>query len=226
MPVMLFVKGMLVGLAASAPMGPMGVLCVERTLSGGKAHGLASGYGVAFADTLFAALAVFALSRIMDFIELHSTLVRLLGGFVVALLGLRIALHRAKCPRLEAGTAATEVGSLGGGGLLQWGKEMLRALLFTLTNPFCIFIFLALFAFFQVEVDGSVRSQALLLLLGVHIGALLWWGSLACLVGRLRGVLSPRHLRLFRSLSGYLIGVLGVATMVWALWGWLYSGVR
>lgn len=220
MPLILFAKGLLVGFAASAPMGPMGVLCVERTISRGHASGFASGYGVAFADTLFAALAVYSLSWIMNFISLHSLLMKLLGGVAVAILGFSIAKRGVCRPFSPKGDGPCD-GSRMEGTPWWWGGEMLRTLVLTLTNPFCIFIFLALFAFFQVEVDSSMPLHALLLLLGVHLGALLWWGGLSWLVSRFRGVLSVRHVVTFSRWSGYLIGALGAVTVLWTLWGWL-----
>lgn len=207
-PLLLFGKGLAVGVSASAPMGPMGVLCVERTLRGGKHLGLASGFGIALADTLFAIIALVAFTRIADFIETYSFWVRLFGGLIILALGLQMA--RPKPVSLRT-YRMSETPTHGPRAV---AAHILHSLLLTLTNPFCILIFLALYAFFRIEVDPNLPVQALLALLGVHLGAMLWWFLLTRCIDRLRRALRLKHIIRFSRISGLVIALLGLATTV------------
>jgi threonine/homoserine/homoserine lactone efflux protein len=136
-PIVIFIKGMLIGLAIAAPVGPVGVLCIRTTLGRGWRAGVATGLGAAVGDAFFGAAAAFGIVLITGFIETHSVFLRIVGGGFLILLGGRTL--------LKPPAAATP-----DGGLPKHSKYLLShfvtTLFLTLTNPATILSFIAVFA--------------------------------------------------------------------------------
>ena len=199
---LLFFKSLLVGLLASIPLGPIGLICVQRTVARGHWDGFASGWGAALADTIFAAIALLGLSYIIDFIDRNSALLQVIGGLVIAVLGYviyrRNPIRHLRHPKQ-------------GQSFLQ---DALYVMLLTLTNPLAIFLFLALFAAFDVVADPELPWQYVVAIVGVHLGACSWWYSLTYGVGRMRCHLRARQLFWFSKISGLVILVLGLVAAV------------
>ena len=196
-------KGLLVGLCASIPLGPIGVICVQRTINRGRRSGLASGYGAAIADTLFATIAIFGLSIVIDFIETHRLLLQLLGGAIIVLLGILTLLRNPlrelrRGPRIRA----------------SYGQDILYVMLLTLTNPLAVFLFLALFAAFSVTIPPGSLWPILLVIACVHAGAFAWWFLLTSLVNRFRNRFRLRHIWWFNRIAGVTITALGAITIL------------
>ena len=94
MSIELFIKGLVVGVAIAAPVGPIGLLCIQRALAGGWISGLASGLGAALADTFYGFIAAFGLTLVQDFLFDHRSTIAVIGGVFLCLLGLLIILSR------------------------------------------------------------------------------------------------------------------------------------
>jgi len=203
----LLLKGCVVGLCASAPLGPIGVICVQRTINKGHRSGLASGYGAAIADTLFATVAVLGLSYIIDFIRAHETPIKIIGGVIIAVLGLTILLRN---PLRELRRARREKSSL--------VQDMLWVLLLTLTNPLAILLFLALFAALHVVVPSGHHILFLPPLAGVHLGACAWWLLLTFMVAHFKSRFRLKQIWWFNKIAGATILVLGLVAASSALW--------
>ncbi len=196
-----FLRGLILGFSIAAPVGPIGVLCIRRTLAEGRASGFVSGLGAATADAIYAAIAGFGLTYISNLLITQHDWLRLIGGAFLCYLGLRIILARPA----ERPSAAR------GGGL---ARAYTSTLFLTLTNPTTILSFAAVFAGLGVARAGGNYISALVLVLGVFIGSTLWWLTLSGGVGILRARFNPRGLRWVNRISGAIIGTLGVLALL------------
>jgi threonine/homoserine/homoserine lactone efflux protein len=199
----LFPRGLAIGFAIAAPVGPIGVLCIRRSLSDGRAVGLATGLGAATADALYAALAALGLTALGQAMSDHADWLRLVGGFALLYLGARTiraapaALGETAASRAQLfGAYATTVG-------------------LTLANPATILSFVAVFA--GLDAARGNGGTALLLVLGVFLGSAAWWLILSGGVGFLRGRATPAILRWVNVVSGLILGGFGLIALVAAL---------
>lgn len=199
----LFLRGILIGLLASIPLGPVGVLCIQRTLSRNHRSGFVSGLGAATADTVYAFIAFFSLSVVMSFIESHMTLIKVIGGLCIMVVGMKIFLSNpvVQIRRNRAGKS----------NLVQ---DFISVFLITLANPVYILIFIALFATFGLSSASVGMTNGLLVLAGVLTGASAWWFTLTFGVSLLRSKFRPRHMLWINRIAGGLIVLLGAATVL------------
>ena len=160
-------KGIVIGLVASIPLGPIGVMCIQRTLSKSHRSGFISGLGAATADSLFATVALFSLTVVMSFIENYIAIIKALGGISVIIVGMAIFL---KNPAVQIRRNRAGKGSL-------W-SDYLSLFFITLANPAFILIFVALFAAWGISYDGIGFTDGMIMILGVLGGASLWWFTL------------------------------------------------
>ncbi len=201
-----FVKGVVVGFMIAAPVGPIGVLCVRRTLSLGPVVGLSSGLGAAVADAAYGAVAAFGLTFISEFLVAHNAWLRLIGGAFLCYLGIR-TFARARAREI----AAEESGPIGTTARLgAFGST----LALTLTNPTTVLSFLAVFAGLGVVTKGIGVVGASTLVLGVFLGSAFWWLGLSAGVGVLRHRVGPHFLMWINRVSGILILGFGIVAMV------------
>ncbi len=206
----LLVRGIFVGVAASITVGPVAVLCIQRTLSKSRQSGIVSGAGVACADTLMAMAALFFYSILQSSIEQYNTLLRVVGGIFVVVVGGYIF---ARAPvwqrrRTRAGPAAA-------------GEDVVSVFGLTLANFIMVIPYiLAFFAVFKISsVDLSDSGfgglmRALFVIAGFFGGSLLWWTLLACVLNLFRRRFRPRHMLTINHVAGIVIGVLGVYTIL------------
>ena len=196
-------RGLLIGFSIAAPVGPIGLLCIRRTLAEGRAVGLLSGLGAATADALYGAVAGFGLTFVADFLAEQRTWLRLVGGLFLLYLGLRTFL----AGPAERAAAARGFGLLG---------AYASTFALTLTNPTTILSFAAIFAGLGVAGASAGYRSAGLLVLGVLLGSALWWCLLSGGVGYFRDRVTPRALRWVNRLSGATILAFGVVALLGA----------
>lgn len=195
-------KGMLIGFVIAAPVGPIGLLCVQRTLTRGRWSGVLSGLGAASADAVYGCIAGFGLAWLADLFLAWQTELRLVGGLFLLYLGWRTWL--APPAAEQARIRPTRAGLLG---------DYLSTLGLTLANPVTILAFLGIFAGLGLAGGTGSFATAGVLVLGVFAGSLLWWLLLAGGVGLLLGRLGPSVMRWISRASGLLIAGFGL----WAL---------
>lgn len=195
-------RGMVLGLAVAAPVGPIGVLCIRRSLAEGRTVGLVVGLGAATADAAYGAVAGLGLTIVSSFLVDQQAWLGLLGGAFLCYLGLRTLAAR---PAEEAAGDESR-----GGGLI---GAYASTLFLTLTNPTTILSFAAIFAAVGVGAKASV-SSVVLLVGGVFLGSALWWLLLSTGVSLLRSKVGPRGMRAVNVVSGAAILAFGVAA-VW-----------
>jgi threonine/homoserine/homoserine lactone efflux protein len=198
----LFVRGLVIGLSIAAPVGPIGVLCIRRTLAHGRSYGLASGLGAAAADAVYGCVAGFGLTFVSGFLVDQQVWLRLLGGAFLCYLGIKTLLAK---PAEEAANAK-------GSGLLgAYGSTFFL----TLTNPMTILSFAAVFAGLGVAETGGDYGSAAILVAGVFTGSALWWLILSGGVSLFRDRFTPQALVWINRISGFVVIGFGV----FALWG-------
>ncbi len=161
----MFVKGIAIGLAVAAPVGPVGILCVQRTLHDGLAHGLATGFGAATADALFGAVAGFGLASVAAELMQQEAILRLLGALVLTGLAARTWMRRLPATATSAPTPERLVSDYGSG------------LAITLSNPMTILGIIGIFAALGLQELAVGRGATLIA--GLALGSALWWLGLS-----------------------------------------------
>ena len=199
-----FLRGLLIGFSIAAPVGPIGVLCIRRTLADGRLAGLVSGLGAATADAFYGSLAGFGLTLVANFLVSQQAWLRLAGGIFLLYLGVKTFLSR------PAGEAAQAVNP-GSRGL--WGAY-LSTLLLTLTNPLTILSFAAIFAGLGLAETGGTPLSAGLLVLGVFCGSASWWLLLSAGVSLFRRRVTPTVLHWVNRIAGLVILGFGIVALV------------
>jgi threonine/homoserine/homoserine lactone efflux protein len=201
MMLLFLLRGVLIGFSIAAPVGPIGVLCIRRTLADGRLNGLVSGLGAATADAFYGSVAGFGLAFISGFLIGQRLWLHLIGGVFLCYLGARTFLARPA----EKPAAATGKGLAGAYG---------STLFLTLTNPTTIFSFAAIFAGLGVASTNGNYLLAALLVLGVFLGSALWWLILSSGVSLFRSRFGPRQMRWVNRISGIVMLAFGVLALV------------
>ena len=200
-----FTKAVLIGLAASIPLGPVGILCIQKTLDKGRWSGFSIGVGSSVTDTFYASIALLSVTFISDFLDRNRNWVMLIGVLIIFFIGLQIAAKNPVKDLRQSHSAPT--GS-------RHAKEVLSGFLMTISNPGALVLMLGLFAFFQLEISDQPTVVAVLLVLtGVALGTLLWWFLLSSGVSLFRKKIRLRQLLYVNRISGIVIAILGLAAL-------------
>ena len=169
----LFLKGLMIGFCIAAPVGPIGILCINRSLHGGFKSGFLTGCGAATADGFYGLIAGFGLTAISLFLTHQRLIIQLIGGLFLIYLGIKTLL--AKPAEKEANTQKSK-GLLG---------DYLNTFFLTITNPMTILSFIAVFAGLGIGGMHISYLKSILLVLGVIFGSLVWWLSLTLFVSKI-----------------------------------------
>ena len=191
----------MIGLAIAAPVGPIGVLCIRRTLADGRLVGLLTGLGAATADGVYGAIAGFGLTAVTDLLIGRGPWLGIGGGLFLCYLGVRtfIAVPAESPAALQPGALFAIFSS---------------TFVLTLTNPTTILSFVAIFAGLGLGNTGGDYLAASVLVAGVFLGSALWWLGLSGAVSIFRERVGSRAMRGINRLSGLLIGGFGVGALV------------
>ena len=195
-----FLSGMIIGFSIAAPVGPIGVLCIRRTLADGRLHGLASGLGAASADAIYGSIAGFGLTAISGFLVAQGDWLRLIGGVFLVYLGARTFLTR---------PAERPAGAAGRG----LASAYASTFALTLTNPVTILSFAAIFAGLGLAEREADYGAAVALVAGVFSGSAAWWLLLSGGVSLFRRAFTPSRMRWINRLSGAVLTGFGVLAL-------------
>jgi threonine/homoserine/homoserine lactone efflux protein len=198
----IFLKGILIGFAMAVPVGPIGIMCIRKTLTEGKLRGLIVGLGAATADLFYGCVAAFGLTVISDTLESQRIWIRLVGGALLLFLGIRTFRAQPSDPKSKFKIHSS--GMLG---------SYLYTILITLTNPLTIFAFIAVFAALGLGI-GLGYFSASALVAGVFIGSGLWFLLLSSGVILFRKKLDLAGLQWVNRIAGILIIISGVIAIV------------
>ena len=215
----LFFRGILIGLAIAAPVGPVGVLCIRRSLAYGRASGFVSGLGAATADAFYGSIAAFGLTLIVNILLSQRITLQVVGGCFLLYLGIRTILEK---PRLL--TMQPDVGPAADRGLtwqsVKWHgllNDYASTFFLTLTNPMTILSFAAIFAGLGTT---TITGGGILVVTGVFVGSAMWWLVLSLVSGFFhRRLAGPGILRWMNWISGGIIlifGILALLSLVWS----------
>lgn len=192
--------GMAVGILMSAPMGPIGMLCIQRTLNKGRASGFFTGVGAALSDLIYAMLAGLGMSMIIDFVEAHQTLLQLFGSVVLFGFGIYIARKN------PVNTLKTNKSSLKN----NYVQDLVTGFLFTFSNPLILFLVIGLYARFNFPSPDFMFYHYVVGFLSIITGALLWWLIITYFVNKVRGHFNVRSIWLVNIIIGTLICLMSV----------------
>lgn len=193
-------KGMLIGVIASAPMGPVGVLCVQRTLNKGRWYGFVTGVGAALSDIIYAAIAGYGMSFVMDIINNQQTRFYLQIAGSVMLLAFGLYTYRTD-PTRKMHRSGSNKGTLLHNGV--------TAFFVTFSNPLIILLFLAAYAQFAFVLPDH-NFEMCVGFLSIVGGALLWWYGLTWLVDKIRGKFDTNGIRLINQVIGAVVVICSV----------------
>jgi len=201
MPLFHVIQGLLIGLVVAVPVGPLGLLCINRSLMLGPLAGLASGLGVASADALAAGIAALGISLISDFFIEYQVWLRLVGGIFLCAIGYRIY-------RTEP---ATRIPTISTNGLM---GAYATTFLLTFSNPVTMLSFIAIYAGWHVPTLHGHYLAAGLLMAGVFLGSGLWWVALFAGFTLFRLNISCGFLGWIHRISGTVIVVFGILVLL------------
>ena len=197
-----FLRGLAIGFGIAVPVGPIGILCIRRTLADGRAVGFAAGLGAATADALYGAVAAFGLTLVSSALVGHRAWLQAVGGLFLCYLGVRIWMA---APATTAGAARREPGLLSA-----WATTFVL----TVTNPTTILSFAAIFAALGLGGAAGGYGPATLMVAGVFLGSAFWWLLLSTGVGFLRSSITPAHLRWVNRGAAAIITAFGIGALV------------
>ena len=212
--IFVFVQGLLLGLSIAAPVGPIGILCIRRTLIQGRFTGFVSGCGAATADGFYGCVAAFGLSAVSNFLVAHTASLQLVGGLFLSYLGLKTFFSKpvsssvifSETPSDDSSIDSADSMSTDSTSALPLLSAYSTTLALTLTNPATILSFLFIFA--GLGITQSDYLQSVTLVSGVFSGSLLWWLVLVSGVAYLRSRLTPQRLARFNSVSSKIFGLI------------------
>lgn len=198
---LLFIKSVMIGVAIAAPVGPVGIVCIQRTLAYGRRTGFLSGLGAATADALYGLIAVMGLTVVSGFLMAHQFWIQVWGGVFLLLLGWKT--FTSQPPALSAGIPDTPSSV----------KGFLSVFLLTLTNPLTILAFIAIFGVFRVGGPEDFLTS-LTVVSGVFSGSALWWGILAFVGGWISSRIGPDSLKLINRTAGIVLTIFSVLFLI------------
>lgn len=204
MPLDILVKGIIIGLAVAVPVGPIGILCIRRTLAHSRKAGFYTGLGAATADFIYGTIAAFSITVVSDFLMKHQLWFSLIGGIILLYVGLTTVMMKS-APPVPPADALPAMTSLVG--------DYISGLILTITNPATVISFVAVFAGFGLKTGGNY-SAASLLAAGVFIGSATWWLILSSGTALFKHKVSQASINGINKISGAFIAGFGLFALV------------
>lgn len=211
-PLEMALKGMIIGIVASAPMGPVGVLCVQRTLNKGRWYGFATGVGAAISDLIYAAIAGFGMSFVVDIIEnpVVAYWIKVAGSILLFIFG--VWTFRSN-PAQQIRPVSKNKSNL--------VHNFITGFLVTISNPLILFLFVAMFGQFTFVVNNFVPQ--IVGYVFIVVGALIWWFGLTWLINKVRNRFDVRGIWIINRVIGVIVMVVSAAVAISVLTGNFFS---
>ena len=195
-------KGFIIGILISAPMGPIGLLCIQRSLNKGRWHGFATGIGATCSDLLYALITALGMGIIVDFVEDNQGILQIIGGILLVFFGYYIYQTNPSKSLTRPKESAN------------YYQDIVSSFFLTLSNPLIIFLLIALFARFQfIEPNGN-RLSLILGFISLACGALFWWFLVSTLVAKVRNNFNVRGLWIMNRIVGLIIILVSVVGII------------
>jgi threonine/homoserine/homoserine lactone efflux protein len=196
-----FIQGIVIGLTLAVPIGPISLLCIQRTIADGRLHGVISGLGVSTADSFYAAITVLGLTAISSLIVTYQYLFRSLAGVILVLIGIRVFML------VPAGVSEKSEHET-------YFKDYLSMVVIAIANPMTLIFFLVILPGFGVIIQESAFLPATGFVVGVFFGSAIWWIILCGSIGSVRSRISVKNLGLINRISGVLISCFGAGMLI------------
>lgn len=206
-------KGFLIGICASAPIGPIAILVVQKTLSKGQKAGFMTGMGACIVDTIFAVIALFALTFAQEFMTSHKELIFIIGGVIVAILGWSMSTSDPFRKLKSDNASGVSV------------KDFLQALMMGLSNPGAILVIFTLFAFFGIGSQDKEDWSILPVILSVSAGATMWWLGVTSLLNHFRKRFKLRTILWINRITGAIVIIIGIVLLGEGLYRVIFQGI-
>ena len=206
-------KGFLVGMCASAPIGPIAILVIQKSPSKGHKAGFVSGLGASVVDTFYAFIAIFALAFAQKLIERHQTVILLAGGVVLIALGISMAFSNPFRKMKKDGKPKVS------------SKDFAQAVLMGLSNPMAIFVMFTLFAFFGLAKDAPQTWSVAPILISVSLGSVTYWFSVSWLLSRFAKNFRMRTILWISRITGAIIVIIGIALLGQGIFNVVFWGM-
>ena len=206
-------KAFAVGMCASAPIGPIAILVVQKSLSKGHKAGFVSGLGASVVETFYASIAIFALAFAQRLIEQHQNLILLAGGVVLVAVGISMAFSNPFRKLKDDGESDVSP------------KDFGQAVALGISNPMAIFVMFTLFAFFGLANDAPHTWKVTPIILAVSAGSVTYWFTMSWLLSRFRSNFRMRTILWISRITGALIVIIGIALLGQGLFNVVFKGM-
>ncbi len=206
-------KGFLVGICASAPVGPIAILVIQKSLSKGHKAGFVSGLGASVVDTLYASIAIFALAFAQQLIDRHQNLILLVGGAVLSIVGVTMACSNPFRKMKADGESSVSP------------KDFGQAVAMGFSNPMAIFVMFTLFAFFGLANDAPRTWRIAPIILSVSAGSVTYWFSMSWLLSRFRKKFKMNTILIISRVTGAIVVIIGIALLGQGIFNVVFRGL-
>ncbi len=206
-------KGFLVGVCASAPLGPIAILVIQKSLSKGHKAGFVTGLGASVVDTMYAFIAIFALAFAQNLIDRHQNLILLVGGIVLIVMGIYMAYSNPFRKMKSDGSSSVSP------------KDFGQAVAMGLSNPMAIFIMFTLFAFFGLADDAPHTWRVAPILISVSLGSVTYWFSTSWMLSRFRNRFKMNTILIINKITGAIVVIIGIALLGQGLFNVFFRGM-
>lgn len=205
-------KGFLIGICASAPIGPIAILVIQKSLSKGHKAGFITGMGACVVDTVFAVIAIFALTFAQQFLDKYQDTILIVGGIIVTILG--ISMTKSDPFRKVKASSPSSVSF----------TDFLQAMFMGFSNPGAIFVIFALFAFFGIGAEAGNKWSVAPIILSVSLGAAAYWFGVTWLLSHFRKHFKMGTIIWINRITGIIVIVIGIALFGEGLFRVIFSG--
>ena len=199
-------KGFIIGILVSAPMGPSGLLCVQRTLSKGRWYGFVSGLGAALSDIFYATITGLSIGLIVDILEVYQKPIEIFGCVVLGIFGYYIFRSKPIIHLEQSGDAKPS-----------YLRDFITSFLLTFSNVMIVLLFLGLFARFAFALPAKSFWIIINGLGGIALGAVVWWFTVTYVVSKMRRWFSTKGIRVLNRTVGIIIFILSLVGLVFSL---------
>lgn len=203
------VKGFIIGLLVSAPMGPVNMLCVQRTLNKGRWSGFITGLGALLSDLIYALITLLGMSLVEDFLKKNELLIQLTGSVVLIFFGYVVF----RTNPLKGWTPQVKIETK------HHFRDFISSFFITLSNVFIIFVFITLYARFTFTPVTEGKGYLMLALVAISAGALIWWFFLSLFISRLRKHFNRKGLSILNKTIGLILIIISVVGIFLSLFG-------
>lgn len=202
-------KGIFIGLLVSAPMGPIGVLCIQRTLNEGRLHGFISGLGASLSDIVYAIISGLGISFVMDFVEQNHYPLQIAGSILLLIAGYYIYQSNPAKKLFRQDEKKSP-----------YWKNLVSSFFINLSNIGILFFFIAMFARFNF-ITPSESSKNIVGILSIGLGTVIWWLLISTVVDKVRSRFNPRGLKLFNNVLGIILATIGVVGLITSAYAYM-----